>query len=200
MDESSKEPQLYLELFENAKFSDFECSCGNLYGIDLEGRVLQYSPDLELVCEIPVAEDSKVCSHGRSGAKTRLRIEKISVGMLGTLFLTDSGHLWASGDMPQIGVSGPQPQKVAFFEGHEVYDFVVGDDLAVAVVSKAVRNDDTDSGGCDEDVFVPSCPLCMSASGMNSPGSVNCDITLVSYITVFFSNTIWIDIMFLQIK
>lgn len=182
MDESSKEPQLYLELFENTRFLDFECSCGNLYGIDLEGRVLQYSSDLEFVREILVAEDSKTCSHGRSGAKTRLRIEKISVGMLGTLYLTDAGHLWASGDMPQIGVSGPQPQKVVFFEGHEICDFVVADDLAVAVVSRAVRSDDTDSGDCDEDVFVLSCPLCVSASRMNSPGSVNCDITLVSHI------------------
>lgn len=188
MDESSNQPQVYLEHFEETRFTDFECSCSNLYGIDLEGRVFHYSPSLELVREIIVAEDSRTCSHGRSGAKTRLRVEKLSTGAIGTLFLTDAGHLWACGNMPQIGVSSGQPQKVTFFEGHAVYDFCVGDDLTVVIVSKSVRSDDTDSGGCDEDVFVSSCPLCVSASRITSPGSITCDITLVSALTYLFKS------------
>lgn len=164
---------LYLEVAEGFKLIDIDCCSKFLYAIDDCGRVWKYTEDLEVINEIKLIEDAKTCVHGHMGAKRKLKVEKISVGQYGVLFVTDSGQLWASGNMHQIRINSDVPKKVQFFEGRYVYNANVGDDFAIAIVSKQTRGDDTDSDECDEDVFVLNCPKCRSTSQLTSPISLN---------------------------
>lgn len=89
--------QLRLQLWEGSKFTDIDCDNKFLYAIDEVGRVWKYTDKIEAVCEIKLIEDSKMCVHGHAGVKKKMRVEKISVGQFGILFITDCGQLWATG-------------------------------------------------------------------------------------------------------
>lgn len=75
--------------------------------------------------------------------------------------------------MHQIRLNTEQPKRVPFFDGRLVYHVQVGTDFAIALVSKQIRGDDTDSDECEEDIFVSNCPKCRSMSQLTSPNSMN---------------------------
>lgn len=157
---------------ETIKAIDIDCCNEFLYVVDESGRVFKYSDNMELVCEVKLIEESKMCIHGHS-IKCKMKVDKISVGQFGILYITDSGQLWASGNMSQIGITSEHPKKVTFFDDRLTYSANVGFDFAIAIVSKQLHGEDTDSDDCDEDVFISNCPKCRSASQLTSPISQN---------------------------
>lgn len=164
------ENNLALERYEDAKFLDID-SCNNyLYTVDTEGQVHKRDENLNIVSELFLYEDSKSCLHGHVVAKNfKVPVRKISINKFGNVFITDTGQLWASGYMPQIGINSDVPKRVTFFEGRMVYSACVGYDFAVAVVNKHSVSEDTDSDEDDERVFLASCPQCLSVSQVASP-------------------------------
>ena len=91
-----------------------------------------------------------------------------------SLFVTESGQLWASGNHPEIEINSTEPKKVVFFEGRVVYNLACGFNFYAVIVRKISRilKEDTDSENeLDEEVFVKSCPQCRN-NVMVSPVSV----------------------------
>ncbi|KAF5273636.1 hypothetical protein FQR65_LT04636 [Abscondita terminalis] len=167
--------QLQLTQAPEIKFKDID-SCGKyLYAVDSEGSVYKYKDNLELLHEIILINESKVCIHGHSSAKTKLKVIKIAVGEFGCLYVTDNGQLWASGSMSQIGINSNNPKRVNFFENRYTQSINVGSDFAIVIVSKQFTSEDTDSDNSDEDVFAPTCPHCMSISRNTLNVKENCD-------------------------
>lgn len=152
---------------------DIDCVEDLLYGIDLNGRVFKYTENLICLKEILLIEDSKPCSHGSTGTKFKMKVDKISVGVYGILFITENGQLWACGNMHQIGISSETPRKVTFFENRIVYSASVGSDFAIAIVSKQYSNEDLLFPTYEEEVFSSTCPHCTSSSRLASPASQN---------------------------
>ncbi|XP_063922367.1 alsin isoform X2 [Zophobas morio] len=165
----TKENVSYLELecCEEWKVIDVDCCKDSLYVVDIEGNVFKCTKNLEKCSEITLVEDYQ-CSRGHTGTKCKMKVGKISIGAFGHLFVTESGHLWAMGCMPQIGINSEVPKKVNFFNGRFVHSVDVGSDFAIAIVSKQTK-DDVDSD--EEDVFISNCPQCLSASQLTSPAS-----------------------------
>ncbi|XP_017773870.1 PREDICTED: alsin isoform X2 [Nicrophorus vespilloides] len=171
IDEATDEIQL--ELVESLNLKDIDCCDSVLYAVEVSGKVQTYSESIEHVGEIMLIEESKTCFHGHTGAKCKMKVDKLAVGNYGGLFITENGQLWASGNMHQIGINSTNPKKVSFFDNRFVYNCNVGNDFAIAIVSKQIMNDDTDSDDCEEDIFVSSCPHCLSTSQLTSPISQN---------------------------
>lgn len=166
--------QLNLIKYTDHRLTDIECSEAHVYIVTVEGKVFKLGEDLKLCSEVILAEEPKCCSHGHCIAKTKLRVSNIAVGEFGILFITTCGELWASGVMPQVGINSDIPKKVLFFEGRTTLSISVGYDFAVALVCKQItKTDDTDSDECEEDVFVSTCPHCVSNTHISSPSSQN---------------------------
>lgn len=165
---------LTLEKYDGEEIIDID-SCNNyLYTVNICGEVHKRDGNLKVVSELCLFEESKSCHHGHVDTKkTKIPVRKISINKFGQVFITDTGQLWASGYMPQIGIHSDVPRKVTFFDGRIVYAACVGYDFAVAVVNKHNTNEDTDSEEGDEKVFVSSCPQCLSVSQATSPISPN---------------------------
>ncbi|RZC33156.1 alsin [Asbolus verrucosus] len=159
---------LELECYDDWKVIDIDCCKDSLYVVDIEGSVFRCTKNLEISNEICLIEDYQ-CSRGHTGTKCKMKVSKLSIGEYGQLFVTEFGHLWASGYMPQIGINSEIPRKVNFFNGRLVHSVNVGNDFAIAIVSKQMKSDDTDSD--EEDVFILNCPQCLSASQLTSPAS-----------------------------
>ncbi|EFA04485.1 alsin isoform X1 [Tribolium castaneum] len=165
---SENSSSLTLDYCEDWKVIDLDCCKDSLYVVDIDGNVYKCTKNLEKCSEICLLEDYQ-CSRGHTGTKCKMKVSKIAVGEYGQLFVTDWGHLWAMGHMPQIGINSDTPRKVNFFNGRTVHSVNVGNDFAIAIVSKQMKSDDTDSD--EEDVFVSNCPQCLSASQLTSPAS-----------------------------
>lgn len=165
--------EIYLIKQDGVLFKDIDGMEDFFYGIDLNGRVLKYTENLVCLKEIMLIEDSKPCTHGNSGTKFKMKVDKISVGIYGILFITESGQLWASGNMHQIGINSETPKRVTFFEDRFVYGANVGSDFAIAIVSKQYSTDDTAFLSYEEEVFSSTCPHCTSSSRLASPASQN---------------------------
>lgn len=163
--------QLNLIKYTDHYFLDIDCSEFNVYVVELEGKVFKLTEDLKICCEISLAEEPKCCSHGHTISKNHLKVANIAVGGLGILFITNTGELWASGSMPQIGINCDTPKKVPVFEGRTTLSISVGYDFAIALICKQFKTEDTDSE-C-EDVFVSTCPRCISSTRISSPSSQN---------------------------
>ncbi|KAB0798647.1 hypothetical protein PPYR_09640 [Photinus pyralis] len=154
------ERQLHLQLHQDVQFKDIDSCQRYLYVIDLEGSVFKYSSDLQLLHEILLINDSKVCSHGHCAIKFKMKVESLAIGSFGNLFVTNNGQLWGSGSMTQVGINSTNPKRIAFFDSRFTHCVNVGSDFAIVVASKQVRSEDTDSDEGEEDVFAPSCPHC----------------------------------------
>ncbi|KAL0852518.1 hypothetical protein ABMA27_017037 [Loxostege sticticalis] len=94
-----------------------------------------------------------------------------------------NGQLWASGDQPQIDVKCTTPKKVIFFDGRTISDVACGINFNVAIARKIMRiaKDDTDSENDAEEVFVNSCPRCLSnimPSPMSMTSSDTCPMSI----------------------
>lgn len=88
---------LDVKLVDELNFVDIGSNDKYFYGVDEYGRVFKCTEDLKILQEIELIEESKICMHGIKGMKCKMRVEKMSVGGFGILFVTDSGQLWASG-------------------------------------------------------------------------------------------------------
>lgn len=165
--------QLHLIKHTEHRLQDIDCSDSYVYIVDLQGKVYKLTEDLKTCNEIVLAEEPKCCSHGHTINKAHLRVSNIAVGGFGVLFITNSNELWACGAMPQIGINSNIPKKVAFFEGRTTLSISVGYDYAIALVCKQFKTEDTDSDECEEDVFVLTCPRCISSTRISSPSSQN---------------------------
>ncbi|XP_065164846.1 alsin isoform X2 [Atheta coriaria] len=163
------EEQVTFQLSDAFRPQDIDCKADTLYIVDQNGKVLSYNEDLEFQSEITLVEDARTCFHGHTASRFKMKVSKISVGEYGGLFITENGQLWGSGNMHQIGINSTTPKKVTFFDNRYVYACNVGNDFAIVIVSKQLLNDDTDSDDCEEDVFISSCPQCLSTSQLTSP-------------------------------
>ncbi|KAK5645739.1 hypothetical protein RI129_004203 [Pyrocoelia pectoralis] len=159
-DIKGQQQQLQLQLYQDVQFKDIDSCQKYLYVIDLEGSVFKYNSDLQLLQEILLLNESKVCSHGHCAVKFKMKVESLAIGPFGNLFVTNNGQLWGSGNMPQVGINSTNPKRITFFDNRCTHCINVGSDFAIVVISKQVRSEDTDSDECDEDVFAPSCPHC----------------------------------------
>lgn len=100
-------------------------------------------------------------------------MKTLAVSDVAALYVTENGQLWASGDQPQIDVKSTTVKRVIFFEGRTISDVACGSNFNVAIARKVTRTakDDTDSENDVEEVFVNSCPHCLS-NVMPSPVSL----------------------------
>ena len=162
--------QIRLVKHNGIKTKDLDCSDEHVYVVDVNGKVIVCTENLEVVKEIVLVEDSKFCAHGQCGTKFKMKVDKISIGRYGILFLTDNGQLWAMGNMRPIGINSDMPKRVSFFEKRLVYNAEVGHDFAIAVVSKNLNQE---NDNYDEEVLESSCPGCISESRLTSPVSLN---------------------------
>ncbi|XP_022918899.1 alsin isoform X2 [Onthophagus taurus] len=165
-----EQEQLSVVKVDGVLLKDIDCSNSELFGVDLSGKVLKYTDNLEIIKEILLIEDSKPCPHGSIGTKFKMKVEKLSVGLYGNLYITDNGQLWASGNMHQIGINSDTPKRVTFFEERYVYSAKTGSDFAIAIVSKQ-HNDETI--GVGEEILISTCPNCICSSQLTSPTSPN---------------------------
>lgn len=145
---------------------DITCTKTHLYYTNDSGRVFKVSPiDLEDWTEIIFNQDAKCCVHGYRTSNHSVSVKNISSGGMGVLYLSESGHLWASGEHPQLDIHAEdEPKKVSFFEGRHIMLIDCGKDFNVVVAHKRddlcpVNNADTNSEECE--VFVSSCPQCI---------------------------------------
>lgn len=89
--------EVCLELVEGLKLIDIDSCNKFLYGVDEGGRVFKYTEKFEVISEIKLIEEAKICVHGHIGMKRKLKVDRIAVGQYGHLYITDNGQLWASG-------------------------------------------------------------------------------------------------------
>lgn len=158
---------LQLQCSPELRVLDIDSCQDNLYIVDQEGSVFKCSKNLEKITEIHLYEDYH-CTKGHTGMKCKMKVHKIAISDYGQLFITEQGHLWASGYMPQIRINTDLPKKVSFFSGRVVHSVNVGNDFAIAIVSKQMKVDEDSE---EEDVFTSNCPECLSASQLTSPAS-----------------------------
>ncbi|CAH0557543.1 unnamed protein product [Brassicogethes aeneus] len=170
--EKNEHRQAYIDLeyVRDLKLVDIDSCKEFLFTVNKDGSLFKCRETLEVVNEIELVEEY-LCARGHNATKCKQKVQSIAVGEYGKLFITDSGQLWGSGYMPQIGINSEQPKRVHFFIGRFVFSVNVGNDFAIAIVSKQAKNDDADSD--EEENFPPNCPKCLSASQLTSPGSLN---------------------------
>lgn len=158
--------EINLYLYQDIQAIDIDCCCKYVYIVEEEtGFVFRYSENLELINEIELLEESRICIHGNS-IKCKMKVKMIASGEFGILFVTEMGQLWASGQMNQIGVTNSDyPKKVLLFDGKIVHSVGVGLDFAVVIVSKQLDcGEDT-----DDELCISNCHKCRSMSQLNSP-------------------------------
>lgn len=112
-----------------------------------------------------------------------IKVKSLAVSDTSLLLVTENGQLWASGDQPQIDVKCTTVKKVIFFDGRTVSDVACGNNFNVAIARKTSRiaKDDTDSENDVEEVFVNSCPHCISnvmPSPMSMTSSDTCPMSM----------------------
>ncbi|XP_011306147.1 alsin [Fopius arisanus] len=138
----------------------------NLFIIDENGHVVKINPDtLEILDTIILRDEVKFCSHGCKQDNEPLKLRSLSTSSISSLFTTDSGQLWASGSHPQLSLSSSTPKPVIFFDGRTIASTSSGSNFHVAIARKIPKTpkDDTDSENDPDEVFVSSCPQCLSA-------------------------------------
>ncbi|XP_050465644.1 alsin [Cataglyphis hispanica] len=154
---------------------DVASNSEHLFIVNTKGHVLKVNPqDMSVIDLIILKEEVKYCSHGYKEENEVVKIKSIAVSDHVTLFVTENGQLWASGNQPQIDINSIEPKKVRFFEGRTVSQVACGFNFNVVTVRKATKpmKDDTDSeNDLEEEVFINSCPQCLN-NVMLSPGSV----------------------------
>ncbi|XP_047507077.1 alsin isoform X1 [Pieris napi] len=146
-----------------------------LYIINEHGRLYKTNTNFKNKEEVVVKEESKCCPHGFKSSSSKVKFRNVVSSGFGQLFISSDGHLWGSGDMPQIGLESSSIKKVPFFEGRTVYSASIGDNFAAVIARKDVRqsgNCDTDSDNDDEEVFASNCSQCQTIIGLASPASV----------------------------
>lgn len=174
-------------IFKRAQFyaTDIAASSEYLFVVDGDGKVLKINPeDMTIVETITLREEPKSCSHGYKTDNEIVKVKAIVVSENANLFVADNGQLWASGDQPQIDINTSEPKKVTFFDGRTVSGIACGARFNVALVRKVVKamKDDTDSeNDFEEEVFVSSCPHCVSdvmLSPVSQPSTDTCPLGL----------------------
>ncbi|KAK3916569.1 Alsin [Frankliniella fusca] len=151
---------------------DIACTADKkLIYVTRDGRVYSVSPtNLDSREEIVLEEEASLCIHGHSTPRKRVRVKSVSTSMEGILFVTQNGHLWASGNHPHLDVkSNDGVKRVNYFQGRFVAAVSCGLNFSVALVLRKVLNNiaitDTSSQNEDsEDVFVYDCSRCISES------------------------------------
>lgn len=156
---------LNLNLQRNIQAIDIDCCCKYVYIVQEDtGCVYKYTKDLELIHEIELLDECRICIHGNS-IKCKVKVKTICVGEFGILYVTETGQLWASGHMKQIGITSDYPRRVMHFDGKLIHDIDIGFDFAVVIVSKTFDlGEDT-----DDDICISNCQKCLSMSQLNSP-------------------------------
>lgn len=150
---------------------DFVCLEKYVYFTNDKGKVfkLQLSKtNVQEVCEIILFEEAKSCSHGHTTHSQDVTVRSISVGNMGVLFLSETGHLWVCGEYPQLDVhKGDETTKVRFFEGRHITSISSGKDFNVAITHKresgicpANVNEDNKSDEGASSVFFTACSQC----------------------------------------
>ncbi|XP_015114192.1 alsin [Diachasma alloeum] len=145
--------------------ADIASDSKNLFIIDESGHVLKIVPgSLEVVETIILRDEVKLCSHGCKQENETLKLRSLSTSPTSALFTTDSGHLWASGSHPQLSISTANPKPVIFFDGRTISSTSSGSNFHVVIARKTPKTpkDDTDSENDPDEVFVSSCPQCLS--------------------------------------
>ncbi|XP_020708134.2 alsin isoform X2 [Athalia rosae] len=173
--------------FKRAQFYavDITSNSEHLFVVNNEGQVLKVNPDdLTILDTITLREDSKTCSHGYKTDNELVKVKSLAVSDNAMLFIAENGQLWASGDQPQIDINTSEPRKVTFFDGRIASGIACGSNFNVALVRKVMKTikDDTDSeNDLEEEVFVSSCPHCVSdvmLSPASQPSTDTCPLGL----------------------
>lgn len=173
--------------FKRAQFYavDIATNSDHLFVVNSDGQVLKVNPnDMTVIDTITLREEPKSCSHGYKTDNESVKVKALSVSDNATLFVAENGQLWASGDQPQIDIKTSEPKKVTFFDGRTVSGVACGANFNVALVRKIVKTmkDDTDSeNDMEEEVFVSSCPHCVSdvmLSPVSQPSTDTCPLGL----------------------
>ncbi|XP_034950994.1 alsin isoform X2 [Chelonus insularis] len=136
-----------------------------LFIVNDKGYVLTLDPNtFQVIDTIILKEDIKYCCHGYKQENEILKVKNIAVSDIATLFITENGQLWASGDQPQIDIKSQVAKKVVFFEGRSVSSIACGTNFNAVVARKIPKiiKDDTDSENDIDDIFVSTCPQCLN--------------------------------------
>ncbi|XP_046736020.1 alsin isoform X3 [Diprion similis] len=176
-----------LLIFKRVQFyaMDIATNSDYLFIVNDAGQVLRIDPsDMTLVETITLREEPKSCSHGYKADNESVKVKSLAVSDNAMLFIAENGQLWANGDQPQIDIKTSEPKKVTFFDGRIVSSVACGANFNVALVRKILRTmkDDTDSeNDLEEEVFVSSCPHCVSdvmLSPVSQPSTDTCPLGL----------------------
>lgn len=164
----------FIKYKQDANIVDISSCNTFLYIVNACGEVYKLNEYLEVLGEVCLYEEPKRCTHGHvDSKKCKVQITKISFNKFGKIFITDTGQVWASGHMPQIGINSETPKQVDFLNGRVAHTASVGYDFAIAVVSKDVKNEDDGCEDCFEKEINSNCPECLSISHGASPISHN---------------------------
>ncbi|KAL1491207.1 hypothetical protein ABEB36_011840 [Hypothenemus hampei] len=156
-----------IQTIENGKFIEFtpinltfepsDITSHNklLYILTSEGVVQCYNEQLDILDTITLIEDHK-CSIGHESGPHQQKIKRFSINQFGSLYVSDSGHLWASGNQAQLGITDSKPKKVEFFSGRYIYDLAIGHHFAIVLISKQYEQEPSDS----ENVICQVCSTC----------------------------------------
>lgn len=150
---------------------DFVCFDKHVYFTNDQGKVykLQLSnPNSKEISEIVLFEEAESCAHGHTTDSQKVNVKSISVGNMGVLFLSVTGHLWVCGEHPQLDVhKGDETAKVRFFDGRHITFINSGKDFNVAITHKresgicpAAVNEDNKSDEGASSVFFTACSHC----------------------------------------
>ncbi|XP_046468908.1 alsin isoform X5 [Neodiprion pinetum] len=164
---------------------DIATNSDYLFIVNDAGQVLRIDPsDMTHVETITLREEPKSCSHGYKADNESVKVKSLAASDNAMLFIAENGQLWANGDQPQIDIKTSEPKKVTFFDGRIVSSVACGANFNVALVRKIIRTmkDDTDSeNDLEEEVFVSSCPHCVSdvmLSPVSQPSTDTCPLGL----------------------
>lgn len=151
------------------KVRDFVCAKNILYFLSDQGKVFKFhESNLENVLEVVLFEEARSCSHGHTTSSQHIVVKGIAAGAMGVLFISDSGHLWACGEHPQLDIhKDDEPTKVAFFEGRNIISAKSGQDFNVVIthkrentvcstVNEELKND------VDNNIFSKTCHQCIN--------------------------------------
>ncbi|XP_057324785.1 alsin isoform X2 [Microplitis mediator] len=152
-----------------------------LFIVDDHGHVLTVDPNnLQVIDKIIIKDDIKICSHGYKQENETIRIKNIAISDTASLFVSENGQLWGSGDQPHVDIKTQTPKKIIFFDGRTVSLVACGSNFNVVVarkISKCLQNiitpqSLTSSDTCGlhpEDNSVTSIsPVSFSIKGRNS--------------------------------
>lgn len=151
------------------KVLDFVCTNNVLYFLSDQGKVFKLlSDNLEHVLEVVLFEEARSCAHGHTTSSQHIFVKNIAAGAMGVLFVSNSGHLWACGEQPQLDIhKDEEPTKVVFFEGRNIISANSGKDFNVVLTHKRDNNvcstvNEELKSNEDNNLFSTTCHKCIS--------------------------------------